>query len=126
MGKLTNLRPAMRGLAPRIARSTDAQGHSKGAETWRAWYHLARWKHPKTGLRMKVLIRDHFTCQAPACGKLVGDTAQLVADHIAPHRGDPALFWCETNLETLCKPCHDGRKQALERRAALGRGWGGI
>lgn len=26
------------------------------------------------------------------------------------------LFWCDTNLQTLCKPCHDRVKQAEERR----------
>lgn len=40
-----------------------------------------------------------------------------VADHIQPHRGDMALFLSEANLQSLCKPCHDGHKQAQEHTA---------
>ena len=52
----------------------------------------------------------------PGCGKIEGDTSQLVADHRRPHRGDERLFWDERNLQCLCKPCHDGTKQRQERR----------
>lgn len=38
-----------------------------------------------------------------------------VVDHITPHKGDDRLFWDETNWQALCKACHDGRKQSLER-----------
>jgi 5-methylcytosine-specific restriction protein A len=41
---------------------------------------------------------------------------------VIPHRGDPALFWPDANVQTLCKPCHDRRKQAEESAArAAGR-----
>lgn len=30
-----------------------------------------------------------------------------VVDHIRPHRGDPVLFWDESNWQALCKQCHD-------------------
>ena len=53
------------------------------------------------------------------CGRIEVDTSQLVADHKRPHRGDPELFWAPTNVQTLCKPCHDRVKQAEECR--LGR-----
>lgn len=111
MGRLTTLKPQIAGLASRIAPARDAEGHSRTAEPWRAWYSLARWRR----LRWSVLIRDGFTCRR--CRILVGDTSQLVADHIRSHRGDPALFWAETNLQCLCKPCHDRAKQAEERRS---------
>lgn len=39
-----------------------------------------------------------------------------VADHVRPHRGDAALFWDETNLQSLCRPHHDRDKQATEKR----------
>ena len=32
-----------------------------------------------------------------------------VVDHIKPHRGDPILFWDESNWQSLCKPCHDNK-----------------
>jgi 5-methylcytosine-specific restriction protein A len=116
MGRLRSVKPRVAQAAPRIARKTDAEGHRKGDEG-RSWYHLARWKHPVTGLRIRVLIRDNFTCQRVGCGKYERNLSLLVADHKTPHRGDPALFWDEDNVETLCKPCHDKAKQAEERAA---------
>jgi hypothetical protein len=32
------------------------------------------------------------------------------------HRGNPALFFDPSNLQSLCKACHDGSKQSEERR----------
>ena len=40
-------------------------------------------------------------------------TAATVADHIEPHHGDPDAFWTG-KLQSLCKSCHDGAKQAEE------------
>lgn len=46
-------------------------------------------------------------------------TAATVADHIRPHRGDPALFFDPTNLQSLCDEypwrCHSSVKQSEER-----------
>jgi 5-methylcytosine-specific restriction protein A len=36
-----------------------------------------------------------------------------IADHVTPHRGDPVLF--AGPIESLCKTCHDGPKQELEK-----------
>ena len=113
MGKLSNLRRPLASLPSRLSRPADAEGHSKTAEPWRKWYSLARWKR----LRIEVFKRDMFTCQRKECGRLVGDTSKLVADHRQPHRGDPVLFWDDDNLQTLCKTCHDREKQREERRA---------
>lgn len=111
VGRLTNLASKLSSLPPRLARQSDVHGHSRAAEPWRAWYSLARWKR----LRKLVLIRDGFTCQC-GCGHIEGDTSQLVADHIKPHRGDPVLFWDPANVQTLWKPHHDAAKQREERR----------
>lgn len=45
---------------------------------------------------------------------MVGAT---VVDHVKPHRGDLELFLDRTNLQSLCKPCHDAHKQAQEHNA---------
>lgn len=121
MGRLKSLPSRLSAMPPRIERRTDSEGHDN-TEAARSWYHLARWKHPKTGLRIRTFIRDRFTCQWPGCRKVLPPT-QLRADHKTPHRGDPALFWADGNVWTLCQPHHDGAKQAEERQAA--RGWGG-
>lgn len=41
-----------------------------------------------------------------------------MADHVVPHRDDYGLFWFG-ELQSLCKSCHDGKKQRAERRADL-------
>lgn len=46
-------------------------------------------------------------------------SAAEVVDHIVPHRGDRELFWNRGNWQSLCKRCHDGRKQREERGAAI-------
>jgi 5-methylcytosine-specific restriction protein A len=114
MGRLSNLQPRLTGLPPRIKRHADAEGHSRTAEPWRAWYSTARWRR----LRLDTFLRDLYTCQC-GCGTVEPDTRQLVADHVEPHRGDERRFWDPANIQTLTKPCHDRWKQRLERR---GRG----
>lgn len=37
-----------------------------------------------------------------------------VVDHIEPHKGDRSKFFDAQNLQSLCKACHDGLKQAAE------------
>ena len=106
-GRLATLKPALGMLAP-IER-TGSQERAMFSP-WRAWYNTTRWRR----LRWAVLVRDAFTCQWPGCGRIEPNSSQLVADHRQPHRGDETLFWDEGNLQTLCKPCHDGRKQRAE------------
>lgn len=72
-----------------------------------------------------MLTRDTFTCRL--CRRLEADTSQLVADHIKPHKGSERMFWDADNIQTLCKTCHDGAKQASDKgsqRTTIGLdGW---
>lgn len=113
------MRPKLSAPPPLVAKLTPAITQSPTGERersryradtqhWRAWYRIERWRK----LRWAILTRDLFTCQR--CLRLVHDTANLVCDHIQPHRGDPVLFWREDNLQALCKPCHDKHKQSEE------------
>jgi 5-methylcytosine-specific restriction protein A len=45
-------------------------------------------------------------------------TAATIVDHITPHRGDPVLFWDETNWQGLCTHDHNSKKQREERNNA--------
>lgn len=83
---------------------------------WRRWYKTARWH----ALRLEVFRRDLFQCRA--CGRIEGNTSQLVCDHVQPHRGSERLFWDEANLQTLCKPCHDTVKRREEQDSLHLRG----
>lgn len=109
MARLRQLEARTATLRPRLTYATDAHGHSKQAEPWRPWYNTKRWRD----LRSEILLRDMYTCAR--CGSLEGNTALLVCDHKRAHHGDPDLFWSETNLQTMCKPCHDGPKQRQDR-----------
>ena len=75
------------------------------------WRHLqlydtARWKRiARYQLRMHPLCRMCLERHIPV--------PATVADHIKPHGGDVMLFWT-SNLQSLCKHCHDSRKRIDE------------
>ena len=62
--------------------------------------------------RAAYLARYPLCVPCEAAGRLVSAT---VVDHVVPHRGDPVLFWDESQWQGLCKCCHD-RKTAREAR----------
>ena len=45
-------------------------------------------------------LREHPLCAT--CLSAGRVTAGRVVDHVVPHRGDPRLFWDESNWQTLC------------------------
>ena len=54
--------------------------------------------------------RKPFLARNPLCNACMKQgvlTPATIVDHITPHRGDPRLFWDETNWQPLCKRCHD-------------------
>lgn len=113
MGRLTSLKPRIGVFAPRLGqlpgdeRARDRE--RSNSQPWRAWYKTARWEKQ----RQAVFLRDRYTCRL--CNRIEGATSRLVCDHIRSHKGDEQLFWDECNLQTLCKPCHDGQKQRLDK-----------
>lgn len=114
MGRLSAIKPRLGSAPPRLGRAAgDEKARDRDREAsqpWRKWYHSAEWK----ALRMRVLIRDHFTCQM--CGRTEGNTSMLIGDHKRQHHGDRAMFFDEKNVWCICKPCHDGEKQKMEKR----------
>jgi 5-methylcytosine-specific restriction enzyme A len=83
----------------------------------RAWYHLARWRHPVWGRRAQVLARDPFCVECRKVRRLEPTTD---VDHIIPHEGDPVLFWDPENLQGLCAS-HHAQKTQREQPRARGR-----
>lgn len=115
MGRLKAAPRRLTGLAPTLRRlDASPADQSRGRDArleWRAWYKTARWQK----MRWQILVRDGFTCAM--CGRLEGDTSQLVCDHIERHGGNAVQFWAGP-FQTLCKTCHDGTKQRVERMRA--------
>lgn len=101
-------------LVPKLRRLELDHDEARRGFDARRWYNSAAWRGVPTGLRWRCLLRDHFTCQWPGCGRIEADTSKLVADHIEPHRGNRRLFFDLRNLQTLCKTCHDTHKQRAE------------
>ncbi len=82
------------------------------AALYKHLYNTKRWYR----LRHRQLSKQPL-CEM--CEKLGKVCAATIADHITPHRGDEDLFFDEDNLQSLCKPCHDGAKQQLEKSGVL-------
>jgi 5-methylcytosine-specific restriction protein A len=60
-----------------------------------------------------VFLKKHPLCvRCTEAGKL---TPATIVDHIVPHRGDPVLFWDESNWQPLCKSCHDIKTMTDDR-----------
>ena len=57
-------------------------------------------------------MRAVHLAHAPICN-ICNQAAADTLDHIIPVRLDPASFWDETNLQTVCRRCHD-RKSATD------------
>lgn len=74
---------------------------------WHHLYNTKRWK----ALRLYHLGTEPICRLCKQADKI---TPAAVVDHITPHKGNVDLFFDDTNLQSLCKPCHDGTKQAAE------------
>ncbi|MCP4304674.1 MAG: HNH endonuclease [bacterium] len=71
-----------------------------------------RWQRARA-----LYLRSHPLCVECKRQGRVGQ-AQVV-DHRRPHRGDDALFWDQTNWQSLCKHHHDADKQRKERSGTV-------
>lgn len=88
----------------------ERQGRSRRAEKRSSgFYSRVAWKK----LRSSQLNLEPFCtlCDLP------GDTV----DHITPHQGNPDLFFDSSNLQTLCKRCHDAVTTLESRLKAQGK-----
>ena len=54
----------------------------------------------------------------PLCAYCLQDGEYVpatIVDHAKQHQGELTLFWSWDNCQSLCKPCHDSRKQREEK-----------
>lgn len=111
MARLGHVKPKLAVAKPRLSKPETVR-RSPG------WYGTVRWQR----LRERVFVRDNYTCRQTGA-LLIGkhpDPLSPVADHIVPHRGDPALFWDEENIQTVSKAWHDTEKQRQEKTGRSG------
>lgn len=75
-------------------------------------------------------MRERQLSREPLCAycmQVEEVTEATIVDHVEEHKGDESIFWDESNLQSLCKRCHDSVKQREERGGAVIRfgldGW---
>jgi 5-methylcytosine-specific restriction protein A len=88
--------------------SSTPDYRSPEAQAYRHLYRLAAWQHT----RRAQLDRNPLCEKCQQQGLL---TPANVVNHRKPHRGDMRLFLDPDNLESTCKPHHDGAIQSFEK-----------
>ena len=123
MGKLTNMRPQLGALKPRLGhlpgdkQAIDRERNARNS--LRSLYGTKRW----ADLKLATFVRDAYVCQRSGVlciGKHPAPNSP-VANHKIPHRGDLALFWDPANIETVTKEVHDSIIQAEEQAVPTGK-----
>jgi 5-methylcytosine-specific restriction protein A len=89
------------------AHNTESRKHAdqhRGSSSSRlytaAWYRASR-----------AYLRNNPLCRCDDCVRDGRLTAADTVDHIVPHRGDLALFWDQTNWQSMAR-AHHSRKTA--------------
>jgi 5-methylcytosine-specific restriction enzyme A len=95
------------GQQPRIEQKRDFDRFRRKAKPWRRFYGTSEWQ----ALRTTQLVAEPY-CQRCILKHVV--VRATVVHHKTPHRGDWQLF-ISSELESLCKRCHDRDAQAEER-----------
>jgi len=72
-------------------------------------YGTKRWQR----LRLVHLAGEPF-CRF--CERVGAVTVATVVDHIVPVREAPERAFDQGNLQSLCRPCHDGPKRVMDCR----------
>lgn len=93
----------------RVERASDQRRGSASSRGYSAAWQRASKSH----LRRSPLC---LYCETGAFDGRPRVTAATLVDHLYPHRGDQALFWTTRLWVSACATCHDGPKQACERR----------
>ena len=97
-----------RGLCERHAKERDLAESQRRDNRWLYLYHDQRWCGPH-GLRAQQLAKEPLcrTCRELGFPWGIQAATATVADHIKPHKGNVALFFDPSNLQSQCKRHHD-------------------
>ena len=106
-----------RAVASGYCEACRAQGKGKDQRASAAKrLYGARWRR-----RSRAWLREpgHQLCVGyPEGAHGERAVAAQVPDHVVPHKGDPRLFWDESNWQPLCIACNSRKAVAEE-----GAGW---
>lgn len=105
--KLQTIKPRLASAPSRLAQAVSADSWRAGKEGSTARGYGYRWQQA----RIRHLARHPLCSMCDAAGRVVLAT---VVDHKEPHKGDPALFWNESNWDSLCAHHHSSDKQRME------------
>jgi len=72
-------------------------------------YDDQRWRKAR-----KAFLSDPEHCLCVMCEREGRDVPATVIDHIKPHHNDPALFWKQSNWQSLCTAHHNSTKQLVD------------
>jgi 5-methylcytosine-specific restriction enzyme A len=87
--------------------TSAAAAYAKNMAKYKKLYHRAAWERIR-----RLHLRMHPLCAM--CEAKGITTAAEVVHHVKPHKGDEWLFHFG-ELQSLCKPCHDGPVQQSEK-----------
>jgi len=76
------------------------KAYDKSRPTYHSWYSTARWKL----MRLNYLWLNPLCVECSKSGVIKPSS---IVDHIKPHKGNKNIFWDVSNLQALCKQCHD-------------------
>jgi 5-methylcytosine-specific restriction protein A len=74
---------------------------------WHYLYGRSTWVR-----RAKAQLRENPLCSMCLSRGIISPAT--ICDHVEPHHGDHWLFY-NGAVQSLCKPCHDGRKKREEK-----------
>lgn len=128
MGRLKTLPPKLKPAPARVTtitggswRGTRTTAHARGYGT--DWQRV-RNAHLKANPHCVFCLREYgmegmqpadviLACAERGLMEPIGN----IGDHIVPHQGNDRLRLDPRNIQTLCKPHHDGEKAQIERAA---------
>lgn len=105
----SQFRPKGQLAPPDARRETDRQRGSARARGYTPDWERARAHH----LALHPLC---VYCAMGAWGAPPRVSSATTVDHLIPHKGSKTIFWRRVDWISACAPCHDGPKQAIERR----------
>lgn len=97
----------VRVIKARAQARQESDQRRREVSPWRHWYGRKVWR----------MIRQQQLAMEPLCTMCADDdieTMATVCDHVVPHRGDWDVF-IQGPFQSLCKHCHDSKKQREER-----------